>query len=158
MGGKNSVSIEKQFLDSKLTKKIKEKVKNLLSSVEEKIMRILVLLDAVNNNSFYSRILLSLIEQGTVLKLLEKIDYIAWEANDSLDMLHYELYNLFDEHTKPVQFRNIRHAISGDTYNLYSTVMLCDDKQTPKKWNGLYDWVFNVSEIPSNFFIDCSEI
>jgi hypothetical protein len=37
-------------------------------------------------------------------------------------------------------------------------VMLCDDKQTPKKWNGLYDWVFNVSEIPSNFFIDCSEI
>lgn len=149
MGGKNSTQTKNyknhNLLDPNLSKKIKFKVRNLLSCVEEKVMRILILLIQVNDNHAYGPILKQFLQQGQMYKLLEKVDFISWDVNERLDMLFYDMFELFDEDVSPEEFRGIRHSISGDTFDLFRDLWLRNNEGKVAKWNTVYDWVFDGS-------------
>jgi hypothetical protein len=57
-------------------------------------------------------------------EILEKLDFMATDLNDKLDMLYFDTFELFDEKINPDDFRMIRHAISGDTYDLFKKLSL----------------------------------
>lgn len=76
-------------------------------------------------------------------ELLDKIDFIAEDVNDRLDMLYFDLFEMFDDQINPQEFRFIRHSISGDTYELFRNLGLRNKKGKVAKWNSVYDWVFD---------------
>ena len=133
------------LLDQELSQSIKLKLKSILSCIEEKSMRILILLIQLSNNFTYSRVLQQQLASGAVQKLLDRLDFLALDLNDRMDMLFYDLYELFDEKINPQDFRFIRHSISGDTYDLFRKLALRNGKGKASKWNSVYDWVFNGS-------------
>lgn len=79
-------------------------------------------------------------------QILDKLDFMATDLNDKLDMLYFDTFELFDEKINPDDFRMIRHAISGDTYELYKKLTLKNSKGKESKWKSVYQWVFDGIE------------
>ena len=143
MGSCNSVHNKQKFLDYPTSNSIKSKLKNLLSSLEEKTMRVLILLTTLKNSSFHKERLDEEETKKQLEKILEKIDFAAWELNESLDIIHSDIYGLFDDGSP--KFRLIRHLISGETYTLFrnNVKLYTNEKESKfKAYNSIFDWIF----------------
>ena len=66
-------------------------------------------------------------------EVLDKLDFMASDLNDKLDMLYFDTFELFDEKIHPDDFRLIRHGISGDTYELFKNLSLKNVKGKESK-------------------------
>lgn len=133
MGGKSSVQAQESVFDIYLSEKLRLRIRNLLSGIEEKTMRILILLSQVNENFTYRRVFEQILNQGLMEEVLEKLDFMATDLNDKLDMLYFDTFELFDEKIHPDDFRSIRHGISGDTYELFKNLSLKNVKGKESK-------------------------
>lgn len=162
MGTKNSTTKKKNVSSNQVLYMQKEedcseflrmKIRGLLSCIEEKSMRILILLEKLSINKYYSLRLYELSQQRNIQSIFEKIDLISFEMNESFEILYEDFFNLFDSDENIEENRKLRHAVSGYTWDIFKNLDFVKKRRNKKKVDSFYEWIFETGKIGGSFHV-----